>query len=287
MSWRNIIVTKHSKISFTLNHIVVKTNEDSFQFHIDDLGLILISTTQVVITAHALSECLKHDVKVVFCDEKSLPVGETSSYVTTSSRRANIKKQLSWDEQRKDKLWQKVVQDKINQQARLLALLDENDSALLSKLANDVVTGDPSNREAVAAHVYFPRVFTYEFTRSDDTNPINDLLNYGYSILMSETARRIAQVGYLSEFGIHHDNDRNPFNLASDLMEPFRPVVDRCVHDISPQKLIPDTKETLAKLLQSHPFDTEPTLSSLVNSYVQTSLAFLDGAEKLPELSAT
>lgn len=284
MAWRNIVITKHSKISAKMNHLVILTDDDSFQLPLDDVAIIVVETTRAVITTHAMSECLARNIKLIFCDSKGSPIGESLPYKINTNRVANIRKQFQWDQKLKDMLWQRIVQEKITHQAYVLSEIDCEDAEAVRKLASVVTAGDMDNREAVAAHMYFPRLFTYEFVRGDDSNPVNALLNYGYSIILSETCRQVAQYGYLSELGIHHDNDKNPFNLACDLMEPFRPYADKRIYELEEKELNPETKVKLVELLRDEIPEQNTNLSHLIELYVRDSLRYLDGSGKLPEL---
>lgn len=285
MAWRNVVVTQHCKISTKMKLLVIQTDDDVCQLPVDDIGTLMIETTRAVITTCAIADLLKRDVKIVFCDDKHLPIGETSPYETESSRRAYIIQQMRWDETRKDLLWQHIVREKI---AHQVAVLEKNcDSPDLEKmkaLVADVKPGDPDNREAVAAHMYFPRLFTYEFIRSDEENEINGILDYGYAIILSEVARKITEIGYLTEFGIHHDNEKNPFNLACDLMEPFRPFMDERVFQLGAEYLDSKIKNELMRFMRSDMPELGTTITQLINVFVRDALRYLSGEECLPEL---
>ena len=285
MAWRNVVVTKHCKISTKMRLLVVQTDDDIVQIPIDDIGMVLLATTQAVITTSAMAALLKRDVKIVFCDDKHMPVGETNPYKTESSRRSCIVHQMAWDEDRKALLWQRIVQEKI---AHQIAVLRKNcacpDIEKMKTLVSAVQPSDSDNREAVAAHMYFPRLFTYEFVRSNDDLEINGLLNYGYAILLSEVSRKIAEIGYLTEFGIHHDSEKNPFNLACDLMEPFRPFVDEKVFDLREHLLDSEVKDELVRLMRIDLPDFGTTLTQLINIFVRDSLRYLSEGESLPAL---
>lgn len=285
MAWRNVVVTKHCKISMKMKLLVVQTDNDVIQIPIDDIGIVMLATTQAVITASAIAALLKKDVKIIFCDDKRMPIGETNPYETESSRRSCIIRQMAWKEERKAFLWQRIVQEKI---AHQIAVLRKNcvcpDIGKMEDLVSAVCPGDPDNREAVAAHMYFPRLFTYEFVRSDDDIEINGLLNYGYAVLLSEVSRKIAEIGYLTEFGIHHDSEKNPFNLACDLMEPFRPFVDEKVFELREGSLDSEVKDELVRLMRVDLPEFGTTLTQLINVFVRDSFRYLSEGDCLPTL---
>lgn len=285
MAWRNVVVTQHCKISVKMRLLIVQTDDELFQFPIDDIGMLMVATTHAVITSHAMASLLKRDIKVVFCDEKHLPVGETNPYETESSRRTCIVQQMNWSDERKGLLWQRIIREKI---AHQIAVLEEEavcqDIEKMKMLVPSVKFDDSDNREAVAAHMYFPRLFSYEFVRSDDDNAVNGMLNYGYAILLSEVSRKITENGYLTEFGIHHDSEKNPFNLACDLMEPFRPFVDRKVFEMKLHSLDTDTKTEFVKMMRTDLPEFGTTITQLINVYVRDALRYLVSEEHLPEL---
>lgn len=285
MAWRNVVVTQHCKISVKMKLLIVQTDDELFQFPIDDIGMLMVATTHAVITSDAMASLLKRDIKVVFCDEKHLPVGETNPYKTESSRRSCIVQQMNWSHERKGSLWQRIIREKI---AHQIAVLEEEvvcqDIEKMKRLVPSVKFNDSDNREAVAAHMYFPRLFSYEFVRSDDENTINGMLNYGYAILLSEVSRKIAENGYLTEFGIHHDSEKNPFNLACDLMEPFRPFVDKKVFEMKLHSLDTDAKTEFVKMMRTDLPEFGTTITQLINVYVRDALRYLVSEERLPEL---
>lgn len=199
-------------------------------------------------------------------------------------RRKKVLTQMSWDQDRKDILWQQIVRQKIAVQAHTLDYLEMKDSDKLKDLIPHVKPGDTDNREAVAAHLYFPRLFSYEFTRSDEDQNINSLLNYGYAIVLSEVSRCIALHGYLDEFGIHHDNDHNPHNLACDFMEPFRPFVDERVAQIGDTPLDPEHKRNLVRLLREDSERLHTTVANAIEKFVTAALRYMADGKKLPEM---
>ncbi len=285
MAWRNVVVTQHCKISVKMKLLIVQTDDELFQFPIDDIGMLMVATTHAVITSNAMASLLKRDIKVVFCDEKHLPVGETNPYKTESSRRSCIVQQMNWSDERKGSLWQRIIREKI---AHQIAVLEEEvvcqDIEKMKRLVPSVKFNDSDNREAVAAHMYFPRLFSYEFVRSDDENTVNGMLNYGYAILLSEVSRKIVENGYLTEFGIHHDSEKNPFNLACDLMEPFRPFVDKKVFEMKLHSLDTDAKTEFVKMMRTDLPEFGTTITQLINVYVRDALRYLVSEERLPEL---
>ncbi|WP_057753315.1 type II CRISPR-associated endonuclease Cas1 [Weissella kandleri] len=230
MSFRTIYITKHSKVSYKMNLILVKTNEDIIKIPVDDINILIFETPQIVITGVAIMEMVKRNVRIIFSNHKGMPVGEVNSYYGNAKRNLNIKEQIDWSGSKKGRLWQIVVKEKLLQQK--LNLQGCNlDTTGFDDLINDTQLGDQTNREAVGARMYFRRLYGNNFVRQDMDNDLNIKLNYGYQILLAAVTREINHFGYLTELGIHHDNATNEYNLASDLMEPLRPLIDRIVYN--------------------------------------------------------
>ncbi len=143
-----------------------------------------------------------------------------------------VRRQIAWTEEEKDEFWNCVVSAKIQNQAKVLELCECGTATAnrIRELAQEVQNGDEGNREGIAAKMFFRELYGSSFIRmADDT--INAALNYGYTIIRSAFCKTLVAYGYFPTIGIHHINEANPFNLADDLMEPLRPLVDMWVND--------------------------------------------------------
>lgn len=225
MSWRIIVISKRAKLDLQLGKMVVRSDEIT-KIVLSEISTIIIESTAVSVTASLISELAKRKIKVIFCDEKRNPSCELVNYYGSHDTSNKIRKQIAWKQQTKEAIWTEIVTDKIRKQKDLLELLGRKESALLDTYLKEITWNDGTNREGHAAKVYFNSLFGLDFTRTEDSL-INAALNYGYSVLMSAFAREIVASGYLTQLGIFHDNMFNQFNLASDLMEPFRILIDR------------------------------------------------------------
>mgnify|MGYP003226643412 FL=1 len=227
MSWRTIVITKRVKLDLQLGFMVVR-GEDTTKVALNEIAVVLIESTAVSLTTSLLAELTKRKVKVIFCDEKRNPSSELVSYYGSHDTSNKIRKQIAWRQNTKEAVWTEIVSEKIRKQKELLELLGKEEAELLSSYLQQIAWNDETNREGHAAKVYFNALFGLDFTRTED-NLINAALNYGYSIILSSFTREIVANGYITQLGLFHDNMFNQFNLASDLMEPFRPLVDKCV----------------------------------------------------------
>ena len=227
MSWRTIVITKRAKLDLQLGFMVVR-GEDTMKVALNEIAVVLIESIAVSLTTSLLAELTKRKVKVIFCDEKRNPSSELVSYYGSRDTSNKIRKQIAWRQNTKEAVWTEIVSEKIRKQKELLELLGKEEAELLSSYLQQIAWNDETNREGHAAKVYFNALFGLDFTRTED-NLINAALNYGYSIILSSFTREIVANGYITQLGLFHDNMFNQFNLASDLMEPFRPLVDKCV----------------------------------------------------------
>ncbi|MEA4966602.1 MAG: type II CRISPR-associated endonuclease Cas1 [Bacteroidaceae bacterium] len=250
MSWRIVVVSNNAKLDFKMEYLVIR-QEEITQIHISEISILLIESTAVSMTSYLLCELVKNKVKVIFCDEKRNPISELSTQYGCHDTTAKLRKQISWNENIKSLVWTEIVAEKIRKQKELLDLLGKEEANLLNKYIEEIEINDLSNREGHAAKVYFNSLFGMEFTRTADI-PINAALNYGYSILLSCINREIVINGYLTQLGIYHDNVFNQYNLGSDLMEPFRPLVDKCVYNLNPDKLEQNEKMAIVNILNEN-----------------------------------
>ena len=232
MGFRTVIVSSHSKLEYALNYLVYKTVDEVKRIHIHEIHTLIIESTTVSITSALLAELIKQKVKVIFCDEKRNPSSELIPYYGDSISYQRINEQIKWKENIKHLVWQKMVQEKIKQQAFVLSKKMPDEAIILSNYAKEVELDDVTNREGHAAKFYFNRLYGENFSRGS-SDKINTFLNYGYTLLLSQFNRYIVAKGYLTQLGIHHKNPFNPFNLSCDLMEPFRPFIDLKVIDLS------------------------------------------------------
>jgi len=248
MTWRIVIVSSVAKLDLKLNTLVIR-GEEVMRVHLSEIAVLVLENTAISITAALLCELNKRGIKVVFCDEKRNPYGELIPYYGSHDATEKLRRQIAWDKENAGIVWAEIVKEKIMKQAQLLEERGRTDSAVhLVSFANEVQKYDASNREGHAAKVYFNSLFGKSFSRDDNT-PTNACLNYGYTVLLSAFNREISIAGYYTQLGIFHDNTFNPFNLGSDLMEPFRPLVDKLVLEIDPVELTPESKKDLVDVL--------------------------------------
>lgn len=226
MGFRTVIVKSRAKLEVRLNSLIVRGEQEKKIF-LDEINTLIVQSTAVSLTASLLCELTKRNIKVIFCDEKHNPQSELMPYYGAHNASKRCKEQFAWESAVKARIWREIVKKKIETQA--LHLLDggfEEQARLLQSYIPQVQDNDVTNREGHAAKVYFNCLLGMGNSRKAG-GFLNGCLNYGYAVLLSAFNREIVASGYLTQVGIWHDNEFNPFNLASDLIEPFRVAVDR------------------------------------------------------------
>lgn len=252
--------------------------DDTTKIHLSEISSLTFGTTQVYVSAYLMSELAKCKIPVVFCDEKCFPVAEALPLHGAYNCLARATSQLEWSLPSKKRLWQRIIRDKVARQAAVLRERGfEREADILGEYAGDVRSGDPTNREAAAASLYFATLFGDGFSRDSDCD-INASLNYGYSVLLSKVCRELAAHGCLTHVGICHRGELNQWNLACDLMEPFRPFVDWLVIMSGLTSFGPDMRHFLIDMMnKTVPYDDGMyKFGSVVSRYVRGCLDVLD-----------
>lgn len=214
---------------------------------LEDIWVLIIEAHQVQVTAAALSRLVDAGIGVMFCGDDHMPNGLLLPMGAHSRHAAIVDDQLAISKPLKKRLWQRIVKAKIANQGQVLELLGVDGTAV-KELVGEVLSGDTSNRESVAASVYFRRLLPHGGRRA---GPYTPALDYGYTVLRSGIGRTAVSGGWLVSRGIHHSNNQNAFNLVDDLIEPFRPVVDLLVvQEGLGGELTPDVKRRLASIFE-------------------------------------
>jgi CRISPR-associated endonuclease Cas1 subtype II len=270
MSYQTVVISKSAKLDYSMGYLVIR-QESTKRIHMADIELLLIESTAVSITTALLAVLAKNKVKVIFCDEKRQPSSELMPYYGCHDCSGKLRTQIVWTEQVKTMIWTEIVREKITKQMEHLEFCKHPAAVLLKDYLGELEFGDESNREGHAARVYFNALFGDDFSRSQE-NSINAALNYGYSILLSMVNREIVSCGYTTKLGIFHDNADNPFNLGSDLMEPYRVLVDRMVKQKMPDKFETDEKHWMMELVKTEVTIAERTeyIPNAIRIYVRS-----------------
>jgi CRISPR-associated protein Cas1 len=231
MAWRGLHLTRPSRLALADGQIVVRQDEGEVRLALEDIGWVVLDTPQASLTSALISACMAAGVVVVSTDARHVPNGMLLPFHTHHRQAGVARLQVAAGGPLRKRLWQRIVRAKIGNQAAALEACGRT-AGPMRAMARLVESGDPGNVEARAAREYWGRLFP-SFVRENGGDLRNMLLNYGYAVVRAGVARAVVAHGLLPSLGLHHDSAANGFNLADDLVEPFRPVVDRLVWEMT------------------------------------------------------
>lgn len=255
-------------LSLKLEQLVVRMpdSQDNMEtvrtIPIEDIGILILDHKQITITQGLIEKLLDCNCALITCSSNHLPVGLMLPLYGNTIQNERFRYQLDASLPLRKQLWQQTVQAKIANQAAVLKYATSSIHNNMQVWATDVRSGDSTNMEARAAAYYWKTLFQDidGFVRGRDEDEPNNLLNYGYAIVRAIIARALVSSGLLPTLGIHHHNRYNAYCLADDIMEPYRPYVDRTVFDIcrkgKPLKLTTELKRDLLSI---------PTIDVIIN----------------------
>ncbi|MCB9244981.1 MAG: type II CRISPR-associated endonuclease Cas1 [Flavobacteriales bacterium] len=265
---RTLAINSPAKLSLRNSQLVMSRTDNSGKkfektMPIEDIGAVVLEDPCINITHQVIATMLAHNVALITCDEKYHPIGMMLNLCGNTTQAESFRYQIEASQPLKKQLWRQVVQTKIHNQAAVLAAFGKPVEVLITAASN-VRSGDVDNREAFAAAYYWPRLFNRfpGFIRDRDAGYPNNLLNYGYAILRAVIARSLVGSGLLPTLGIFHHNRYNQYCLADDIMEPYRPYIDRLVLDMVESESIGPDRLTQAQRMQ---LLTIPTLTVNMN----------------------
>lgn len=232
MAWRGLHLSQSARLSLADGQMVITQTDGTVRLPIEDVAWLVLDTPQATLSAALLSACMEGGVVVISTDATHLPNGAMLPFHSHHRQAEVARRQVAMGEPLKKRLWQAIIRRKIANQAAVLAARGREGAAVLAEMARHVGSGDPDNTEARAARHYWQHLFS-RFRRDDETDRRNKLLNYGYAVARSVIARALVANGLLPAFGVHHASIANAFNLADDLIEPFRPFVDFLVYELA------------------------------------------------------
>lgn len=248
MGFRNIKIDSNVKMHIKNQQLLIDNGQE-VSIPLEDINCILIENQAVMLSTYFLQKLAVYGIALYVCDEKHLPNAVVLPMVKHSRHFKILKHQISVGKPLQKRLWQQIVIQKIRNQALCLQLLGKEESAELMRMCREVQSGDRTHVEAKAAAFYFRVLYGLGFSRGDD-NIVNSALNYGYAIVRGIIARSIVCYGLEPSIGIFHHSELNNYNLADDMIEVFRPLVDLYVSrkfDVSEvdSALTPETKRDL------------------------------------------
>ena len=285
MGWRTVIVNTHSKLSYKNNHLIFKDASRTELIHLSEVDILLLETTDIVLSTMLIKRLVDENILVIFCDDKRLPTAYLMPYYGRHDSSLQLSRQIAWNEDVKAEIWTTIIAQKILNQAFYLGscgFLEKSQSVI--DLYHGLDLFDPNNREGHAARIYFNTLFGNDFSREQDSD-VNAALDYGYTLILSMFAREIVLSGCMTQFGLKHANQFNQFNLASDIMEPFRPIIDRIVYENRNSSFVKIKRELFTIFSDTfHYNDKDMYLSNIISDYTKKVIQALNQPEKgVPE----
>lgn len=228
MAWQNLLISRPARLSLKNRQLRCEQETGEVNLALEDIVSVVLESPQITLTSALMAACAEENIAIITCDEAHTPNGLLTSFLPHSRQAGMLRAQIAWSKPFTKRLWQLIVKQKIINQAATLKLCGR-EHARLTKLATEVDSGDSQNCEAQAARLYFNVLFdgvSHDAFKRHGDDLSNAALNYGYAILRAIIARELVQFGFIPALGIHHCSELNAFNLADDLIEPFRPFVD-------------------------------------------------------------
>lgn len=225
MAWKGLHLSRPSRLSVSDAQIVVAQEGGEARVALEDVAYIILDTGQATITASLLSACMTAGVALIVTDPRHMPSGLLLPFHTHHRQAGVAATQIAASEPFRKQCWRRIVVAKLDNQAAHLDACSRPAAAAIRAMSKHVGSGDPDNVEARAARAYWRALFD-AFIRDDPADLRNKLLNYGYAVIRASVARALVAFGCLPAIGVHHASVTNPFNLADDFIEPFRPFVD-------------------------------------------------------------
>jgi CRISP-associated protein Cas1 len=254
MAWRGLHISRPSRLSLADGQIVVLQDDGDVRLPLEDIAWIVLDTAHATLTTSLLSACMGNGVALIVTDGTHLPSGLMVPFHRHFRQGGVALSQAAIGAPLKKRLWQSTIRAKIANQATALDFVGREGAGALRAMVPLVNSGDTGNVEARAAREYWGSLFA-NFRRGDEGDSRNMMLNYGYAVIRACVARALVASGLLPALGINHASAVNAFNLADDIVEPFRPFVDVLVWNMSSEatsgaaQLSVDNKRALAAVL--------------------------------------
>jgi len=282
--YRIVYIKESEKLSLKLDSLIIENNNEEYKLPLEDIDTLMLENNKCLLTTRLICKLMEYKINFVVCDDKMMPTGIMMPYQKHSRGTKIILNQIKWTDDIKDFIWDIIIENKIKNQRVVLELFNKDKKAIdkLKDYEELVDNGDSSNREGHAAKVYFNALFGKEFVRFDD-DPINGALNYGYTILRTNICRVVVAAGLIPNLGIHHKNEFNNYNLADDLIEVFRPIVDIWCYKnmLNKEYLSREDRMALINLLNGtiEIGNTTQTLTNAFQKYLDGILLFIGTGE--------
>lgn len=282
MGHRVIYVEKCEYLRLYLDNLKVMVKNDDILFPISDIQILVIDNYQSNISVPLINKLTENNVCTIICGVDHLPKSYILPINGNFATSGNINKQITWEKERKALLHSIIVKYKIENQIEILKQNNKRHEVIkkLYEFVDSIELDDRTNREGLAAKMYFRELFGSDFIRFED-DVINAGLNYGYSIFRSLITSIIVAKGYIANIGIFHKGKQNMFNLSDDIIEVFRPIVDDYVYNTMRDEILfkQEHREKLIQLTNKKILidSRKQTVANAINQYLDSIFNYLDG----------
>lgn len=288
MVWRSVVVSRPAKLRREHYSLAIEQDETAF-VPFEDIAVIVLNHREITLTHPVLSACGEYGISLFATGDTHHPNGVFLPFLTHSRATRGLRLQLEMPRPLAKQAWAVIVRRKITNQAACLTLANAEGADRLESYARRVRSGDSENLEAQAAAIYFAKLFDKNFQRGQE-RWVNAALDYGYAVLRGTIARGLVAHGLLPSIGLYHASEQNAFNLADDLIEPFRPLVDLYVakhRAPDDAELQPTDKAALIGLLNvdmATPRGVMSALDAIEHTVESLARIYEDGAKSVLEL---
>lgn len=275
MAFRVVLIENEVSIKVKLDNLIITKENKDIWIPLADLSMIVFDNLSSELSTRLLCKLAKYGIGLIICDQEHLPTGYYSSYDNHSRAAKVLEYQINKEKEYYGRLWAKVVEAKIQNQARAYYIIknDNSGACQIAEFSREITNADKTNREAHAAKVYFNLLMGTSFSRGNEDILLNSGLDYGYAVLRGFVARACVGYGLNTQIGIHHKNEYNRFNLVDDLMEPLRPIVDIVAYKLLDGELYfkPEHRRALVNILnlKIKYRDKKMYLCNMIENYVE------------------
>lgn len=281
MSFHTLYITKRCFVKVLHNQLVIEGSK-CVHIPLEDIQTLVLESQQITITTAALSRLSEQGCDIIFCGADHKPVGVQLPFMPHSRQALINRGQFNWTEPFKKRCHQRIIKQKILNQAMCQELLEEIEKSQLRELVKRVQLGDKTHCEALAASLYFSWYLDGHGRREEEFF-LNDALNYAYAVVRSRISQSLSACGFIPGVGLFHCSELNNFNLADDIIEPFRPIVDYYIYTKMKDhtELLTPEKSLILKLLETDIKGEGQNQMSLSRSIEQSVHSLQKASEKL------
>ncbi len=255
MVWRSVVISQPAKLKREHFSLVIEQVQ-SARVPFEDIAVIVLNNREITLTHPVLSACAEYGIALYSTGDNHQPNGVFLPFLSHTRVTRMMRLQLAIDKPKTKRAWAEMVKVKVGNQAKCLKLAKKGDHERLESYVGRVRSGDVENLEAQASSYYFPQLFSKGFNRAQDCWA-NAMLDYGYAVLRGAITRALVAHGFQPNIGLFHRSEQNAFNLADDLIEPYRALVDlHTFKETNPHadplaQLMPTDKAGLVALLNA------------------------------------